>query len=217
MVQARQIAYKVWISDLLNGGYHREEGEWEPNYVLMHDKKISRVNIIANVVSYNVDEGVNYAAADLDDGSGRITVRAWKDDIELLKKINVGDLILLVGRVREFNGSIYLTPEIVRNLKNLSWARLRKLELKKLYGEPIKERILSSVGNGKAIGQTLLEAVTYGTKQKILGIINSTDEISYDELILKSDLVEEEVEKVVNELIKEGEVYTPRPNYLRGI
>lgn len=211
----RQIAYKAWICDLTAGIFHRETNEFEPNYLLVRDKKIFRVNIIAHVVDAHISSDFDYGNIELDDGFGRIMVRAWKDDVELLKNIEVGSLVLFIGKVKEFNGRIYLIPEIVKELKNLSWARLRRLELKKLYGEPTQSENVMNVDENKT--QILPDVITNNTKQKILWIINSMDEISYDELIVKSGLVEEEVEKVVNELIKEGEVYTPRPNYLRGI
>lgn len=211
----RQIAYKAWICDLTAGIFHRETNEFEPNYLLVRDKKIFRVNIIAHVVDAHISSDFDYGNIELDDGFGRIMVRAWKDDVELLKNIEVGSLVLFIGKVKEFNGRIYLIPEIVKELKNLSWARLRRLELKKLYGEPTQSENVMNVDENKT--QILPDVITNNTKQKILWIINSMDEISYDELIVKSGLVEEEVEKVVNELIKEGEIYTPRPNYLRGI
>ncbi|MFH1592901.1 MAG: OB-fold nucleic acid binding domain-containing protein [Candidatus Woesearchaeota archaeon] len=218
MVQARQTAYKVWISDLISGEYRKEQGEWDPNYVLVKDKKISRVNVIATVLDKSSEGDFGYAYIELDDGSGKIRVKAWKDDISLIGDVGLGDLILFIGRVREFSGEIYLTPEIVKKLDNLAWAKLRKIELTNLYGEPSKrEDVVENVQNQEKVAVESVGNVTQTVRQKILNIIGSADEITYDEVVSKSGLDSEEVENLVKELIKEGEIYTPRPNYLRGI
>ncbi len=217
MVQGRQTAYKVWLADLLQGVYYREEGEWDPNYVLVRNMKISRVNIIATVVDKYVGEGLGHASLEIDDGSSKIQVKAWKNDVGLIDHVNLGDLILFIGRAREFNGILYLTPEIVKVLPTILWGKLRKLELLRLYGKPF----IKDPDKGNSFG--LLESphaeleVTHSTRKKILDIIGSADEVSYDMLISQSGLPEDEIENVVKELIKEGEVYMPRPNYLRCI
>ena len=37
---ARQTAYKVWMSNLLNSEFVKEEGEWQPNYVLLNEHRV---------------------------------------------------------------------------------------------------------------------------------------------------------------------------------
>ena len=59
----RQVAYKVYISDILNNAYVVQQGEWEPNYVDIAGKKVSRVNIIANVVDKQDTERLSSAQA----------------------------------------------------------------------------------------------------------------------------------------------------------
>lgn len=223
MVQSRQTAYKVWIADLISGEYHKEAGEWAPNFVLVKDKKVSRVNVIASVVDKYVSDGEGYVSLDLDDGSGVIKVKVWKDDVSLLNNVNIGELINLVGRAREFNNEIYLTPEIVKKIDNISWAKLRKLELLKLYGEPRKqevpipvvarERVVSQLDGGEIPEENL----TQSKRQRILDIISKGDEVSYDVLVKDSGYSEEEVMGVIKDLIKEGEVYQPKPGVIRAI
>ena len=212
MVAVRQTAYKLWISDLVKGEYYRELREWEPNYVLTRGLKVSRVNIVANVVDKYLNS--NYAYLDLDDGSSKIRVKGWGEDINLIKEVRLGALILAIGRVREFNGEIYLIPEIIKELQNLDWAKLRRLELAKLYGDALKN---DEIAEEKLKVEEVLEDVTQTARKKIFGIIGGIDEITYDELVSKTELDKKEVERIVKELIKEGELYMPRPNYLRCI
>ena len=63
----RQTAYKVRIKDLFSGTYAKEEGEFGINYVLFKNKKISRVNIIANVIEKYENEDKSYGVIDFDD------------------------------------------------------------------------------------------------------------------------------------------------------
>src|SRR3989338_7527293 len=89
----REIAYKVRIKDVLDGKYIKEEG-WTPNYILTSDgRRVSRVNIIAVVVSKNTDN-LNYALV-LDDGSGRISIRSF-DSGKILDDFDIGDIILII-------------------------------------------------------------------------------------------------------------------------
>ena len=52
-MQQRQVAYKIRIGELFKGEYVEQEG-WQPNYIKVGDKQISRINIIiANVSAEN--------------------------------------------------------------------------------------------------------------------------------------------------------------------
>ena len=75
--QLRQTAYKVWISDLINKQVQKEEGEWSPSYIIVDNKRVSRVNIIANVVmKYKAEDG-GYSTLTIDDSSSDIQIKAW--------------------------------------------------------------------------------------------------------------------------------------------
>mgnify|MGYP003980217591 FL=1 len=87
--QIRQTAYKVWISDLINGEFVKPEGEWTPSYIQVRDNKVSRANIIANVImNYKNDEST-YVSLTLDDGSDNISLKAWNEDTKILEDIHI--------------------------------------------------------------------------------------------------------------------------------
>ena len=220
MVQNRQVAYKVWISNLINGVYHKEAGEWEPNYILVDGKKISRINLIATVVNKFSDDSIEYSNLELDDGSGTIMVKAWKEDVKLFDKVSIGSLILIVGRAKEFNEEKYILPEVVKILDSVEWAKLRRLELIKEYGEPkmLEKPVLVGESSESLVENVeKIDNASQNSRQKILDLIGKDNEIIYDVLREKSDLSEEEVENIIKDLIKEGEIYTPRPGYIRLI
>lgn len=197
----RQTAYKIRIKDLFSGTYVIEEGEWAPNYILFKDKKISRVNVIANIIDKYENEDKSYGAIDLDDGTAVIKGKVWKEDVQLLENINIGDPVLVIGKVKEFNNERYLMPEIIKVLDNTAWAELRKIELEKIYGKEPQE--------------VEIKEPTISSRQKVLSFIEKSEEVNEEELLNKIELDKEEVLKVINELIKEGEIYRPTPGCLR--
>lgn len=210
----RQTAYKVWVSDLLSGKYVRQAGEWEPNYIEVGELKVSRVNLIASVIgNYKSDSG-DYGFLELDDGSGVIRVKAWKEDVKLLDGIGIGDMVLVIGRVREINSDIYILGEIVRKIEKKEWANVRKTELKSRFGKSV--RVDKTIVK-EPVKEEVVEDASVSDRQKVLSIIEKNDEINVDGLISKSGLSSEEVDKIIKELLKEGEIYQPRAGVLKVV
>ncbi len=202
--QRRQTAYKIRIKDLFSGKYVKEEGEWGPTYVFFKDKKISRVNIIANVIDKYENEEKTYGTIDLDDGTGVIKGKLWREDIKLIEDINIGDLVLVIAKVKELSDDRHLMLEVIKVLKNSSWAEIRKLELNGLWGVEARK-----------FEEEIVEQPTVNSRQKVLSLIEKFREINEEEILNKLDLNKEEIFKIVNELIKEGEIYRPTPGCLR--
>src|SRR3989344_3350412 len=220
--QPRLVAYKVWISDLINGSYIQETGEWDPNYISVKNKKVSRVNIIASVVMKYQNEANTYVSIVLDDSSETIRLKTWKQDINLLNNINIGDIVLVVGRSKSYNNEIYIVPEIVKKV-NQDWLLLRKLELTKEYGKPVKtEKIIQDVDEkttAKSDEELIEEPVEItSNRQKLLEVIGKNDEgIAINEIIKNSFLDSKEAENLMNQLLREGEIFESRPGIIRVI
>lgn len=206
MPNLRQTAYKVWISDLLNGKYVRQEGEWDPNYIQVHDLKVSRANIVAGVIEKYVSDNADYGFLSVDDSTGVIRVKVWKEDVKLIENIQVGDLVLIIGRPREMNSEIYVMAEIIKMIENKEWANVRKEELKKRFGVAVRAE---TVGD-KAVEEEQIEHATTSDRQKVLSIIEKSDDISFDEIVDVTKINQDEVSKIVKELLQEGEIYQPR-------
>jgi RPA family protein len=226
-IQKRHIAYKVWITDLVNNEFIHQSGEWDPNYVQIRDKKVSRVNIIATVVDKSKSEDGSYSYLIIDDGTDNISVKAWKEDTKLIDNIEVGTSILLIGRVREYNGNVYLTPEIVRPLDRPEWAELRKKELIKEYGMP-KEITEQKEEKPKDIKEELNiaeeeiseEITTETDRQKVLNTIEKLDTeegVPIEKITENLDLSEEKVNTLLQELIREGEIFEIAPGKIKII
>ena len=213
--QKRQTAYKVWISTLLQGTYTPKSGEWEPNYVQCGDKQISRVNVLATIISKEASE--QFASITVDDGSGTIQVRAFRDDAGSFNNVNVGDLITIIGRPRQFQTTLYLVSEIVRKMDNPKWLEVRKLELTKEWGAPQATTISQPQTLPTTSPQPVQETSTEKNRQVLLNLAEKAgdDGIDVDALIKSSGLAEQEAEKIMDELLQEGEIYMPRPGHVK--
>lgn len=200
MAIQRQIAYKVWIGDLLGKKLVKALGEWEPNYLEIKDLKVSRVNLVATIVDkFGNDTG--YGTLMIDDGSGNIRVRAWQDETKLFDDISVGDVIIIIGRVKDYTEEIYVSPEIIKKLDS-DWLKLRQKELEFLYG--LKE--ISLQVNNK------IDVVDI--RGKVMDIIKDKDSGLGVDVSLIIDTVGD-CEVVINDMIENGEIFYVKPGFLK--
>jgi len=220
----RQTAVKIWISNLLNGTYTKQEGEFEPNYIEVNEKQVGRVNLIANVVFRFQSEDGSYLSLTLDDGSSQIRVKAWNEATDILKGIQVGDLINIIGRPRKFNEEIYVVPEIAKKMGDFNWETARRLELFKEYGKPVNidftKQAITKEENGFSNKSDVVEEKIEDSddRQKILDLIEKLgmeNGVETEDIINKSGMDNEVVEEIILDLLKNGEIYEPKPNVLR--
>ena len=251
--QDRQIAYKVRIGDLINGEYIEQEG-WKPNYVVVGDRKISRVNIIAGVIDKQIGE--NLSTLTVDDGSGNIQIRAFKEDSFKLQNIEIGDIVIIIGRPRRNFNQYFVSYEIVKKL-DPAWAKVRLKELEKAFGlnpspnqspleknfneenanphnniqeekieaspQVVEEKVEEAfekkplpnqppleknIDEEKKKGEKVLD--DHEERKNILEMVKSSDEgegAEVEGVISNSGLDREKVEKILDELVKAGEIY----------
>ncbi len=129
-MRTRSTAVKIRIKDIAEGELVKSDSQWEPCQIVTADGlKISRLRILATVASRFEAEDGGYVFAVLDDGTGTIALRAFKEKQELLEGIQMGDIVDAVGKPREYLGERYLVPELVNKIKDPNWELVRKLEL----------------------------------------------------------------------------------------
>lgn len=133
-MQKRQTAQHAWISMLHNGTYVKQLGEYDPNYVEWEGRAIGRVNIIGTIVAKYVADEKTYVAFTIDDGSASIRIKAWKEDALAIEKYKIGELVLVIGKPREYNEELYLSPEVISPILDPNLELVRKLQLFKQYG-----------------------------------------------------------------------------------
>ncbi|MDO8622710.1 MAG: OB-fold nucleic acid binding domain-containing protein [archaeon] len=198
----RNIAYKLKIGDILVGKPIIAEEKFA--FLELGDKKIVRINLVANAIEkYNSEGEKKYSFLTIDDGSGQIKAKAFGDDAERLEKVNNGQTILIIGTLRHFNNEVYISPEIVKNIPG-EYLLLRKLEIEKEKGimdVPIQREKIIAI------------------KDNILGLIKNAEDgggIEIEEIIMKtretsSDIINQEIQR----MLEEGIIFEPRPGKLR--
>lgn len=135
----RLTAKKASAAEIVKGRYVKKPG-FESNYVLTNlGRKISRARILGTVVDKFLSQDKNYATITIDDASETIRCKAFVNT-KIFDGVSAGDLVDAVGKVREYNGEIYIAPETVLRLEDKNFETLRLLELAKIWKEQ-KEKI----------------------------------------------------------------------------
>ncbi len=198
-IRKRNVAYKLRIGDVLKGSPMMDEGKFL--FLELGDKKVVRVNMIANCVDKFVQEGEkSFASLTVDDASGQLKLKVFGEDIERVKDIMQGDTLQIVGNMREWNGEIYMIPEVVKKV-DARWLLVRKLEIQNARKDlPVEEK-----GD-------------MGLKNQILDKIKESESeggIDKEALVMDIEASPEGIEVEIKKLLEEGLVYEPRPGRLR--
>ncbi len=193
----RNVAYKLRIGDILKSKPMMNEGKLL--FLELGNKKISRVNLLANCVDKFVQDGEKqFATLTVDDASGQIRLKVFGEDINMFKEIMQGDTLQILGLVREYNSELYILPEIVKKV-DPQWLLVRKLEIQESRKEmplnnnaPIRDMVLDKIKGAEAEGGIDTDTIIMDTEAS-------------------PDLINQEVKK----LLEEGLIYEPRPGRLR--
>lgn len=210
MPMQRQTAKRSRIVDLVSGEWVQKEG-MEPSYVVTPRKnQVSRARIVGTVVTKFTSEDGNFASITIDDASSTIQAKMWKE-VEPISNTQVGDLVSVIGKVREYEGDIYIVPEIISKVSADTESLIRLQVLKNMKNPPTQTESNQAQDTGKA-------ADSGESRQKIMAVIESShDGITYTELMEKSGVSEDDLETTVNELLGEGICYEPTPGKIKKI
>ncbi len=244
MERKRLTAIKTAIRELIEGKYVKGEG-FESNYVLTpQGLKISRARVLGTVMTKFVNDDRTYGFVVIDDGTETIRLKIFKN-VKLIENINQGDLVDTIGKVREYDGELYVMPEIIRKMGDPNFLILRRAELLEhgKYMEGVKEKIqglkkrtsdleeIKKLAQAEGIEPEVAESMAQSeeaepkeekdkssVKSAVLAIIERLDEgtgAEYGAIIAESKLDEADVDDVVNELLEEGTCYEPRPGRIK--
>ena len=199
----RQVARKVAIRWLTSGEWVKREGK-EPSFVRTAvGEDVARCRVLATVVQTYVSEDGQFASVTLDDGTDTIRAKAFKE-IQLLKALAVGDRVDVVGKLREYNGEVYILPEAIAKIADPNAELLRRLEL-------LQKGPAAPAGAAEALGGPAVDAA----RAKVLEAL-AKGALSYAELI--AAVGDEAIaEKAITALLEEGVCYEPTPGKIRKI
>ncbi len=234
----RQTAKKVRIWDVMNGTFEKKEG-FEPSFVKTQSgEEISRARILGTVVSIFIAEDGNYASVTIDDGTDTIRLKVFKTT-KPLDSLETGDVVDVIGKVREYEGETYVIPEIARKTEDPNFELLRRLELvhkekgmkkakdflEKNRGKDREElkKEFEKEGLEKQWAETSLTGGKEGKEKSVLkreilqAIESSPDGIVYSELAKRVKAKETDLESAIDELLNDGICYEPSPGKIRKI
>ena len=196
----RQTAFLVKVGELLEGRPAQQEAG-VPSALFLPFRKllVSRANIMGFVISKETGSS-GYDEFVLDDGSGRIAVRNFDTSLSL-SSLNIGDVVNVIGRVRDYNNTRYVIPEVLRKVdKTLLDLREIEIAAQQLPEEP-EPVAKPPVQEAKPLDEG-------SPKQKVYEAIQEMDTgagVEVQELKLKCKL--KDIDKVVNTLIEDGEIF----------
>lgn len=198
--QKRQVAKLTNTKELNTGKYFQREG-FEPNFLLTPEgKRLSRAQIVATVVDRFINDDETYGSLTLDDGDDTIQIKFF-NELELMEGHETGDIIEVVGKVREYQGQIYLDGEIL-NQREPEAELLHKLRLKKTQEEwnQIHETVQQLKESGKDQEEIEKEMAGKLNENEVDALLQSFGE-SFDQAETEED--RENLERKVLEAVED--------------
>ena len=129
----RLTAKKASITELINGRFIRRSG-FESSYVLTNlGRRLSRVRVLGLIVDKFISPDERYSTITLDDSTETIRLKSFIN-VKIFDGFGSGDLVDIFGKLREYNGEIYIMPEIIKKLDS-NFETLRLLELEEISKE----------------------------------------------------------------------------------
>ena len=229
-------SYKVRIYDIVNGRFISSESN---QYVITPlGEKIRNVNMLGNVTEKFDSKNSKYSSLTIDDGTGTIKVKVFGKSTRLLEGFKLGDIVIVIGTVSEYQDEIYIYAESVNALKpdERNYENLRRLEilerlsarkdivdnLRLMKGKVDEEKLIEYAKkeglDEESLGFILEKEVDY--KPQILDILENLDDgkgVDMIKLFERSELSDELVEKTVDDLLSEGYIFEPVPGKFKVI
>ncbi len=221
----RSTAYKLHISDLYAGSFIREENR---SYLDTFIGPVTRVRLLSTIVQRYDNVEKKFTSLTLDDATDTIRLKAWREDCEKLADYQIGDIIDIVGKIRQQeDGELFIVPENVFKVKDVNVELLRELEIlelsqllggkiiskKEIEKEPEKER--EKVEPTQEIETYYSQKGEVDLKNEVMSLIRTLDTgkgASYKEIVEQSaDIDEDVVETIILDLLNEGVIYEPEP------
>jgi len=198
-IRKRNVAYRLRIGDILKGSPMISEGKFL--FLELSGRNVVRVNLIANCIDKFVQEGERqFGSLTVDDASGQLKLKVFGDDVSKVVDVMQGDTLQVIGNMREWNGEVYMIPEVCKKVDS-RWLLVRKLEIEKMRKDmPIEDDGVSEL------------------KNKILDRIKEAESeggVDREVLVVDIEANPEGIEIEVKKLLEEGLVYEPRPGRLR--
>jgi RPA family protein len=167
----RLTAQKASIKEIINGKFIKKSG-FESSYILTNlGRKLSRIRVLGIVIDKFISDDERYATLTIDDASETLRCKAFVN-VKIFDGLNKGNLVDVFGKIREYQGEIYIIPEIIRQVEP-NFETLRMLELKDIFRKQ-RERI-----------------------KKIRELMNQTSDVNELKILVKDYMPVEKAESIL--------------------
>jgi RPA family protein len=220
MVQyERQNAYITTIAALLSSTFVKGEAQMQPSYAATKDgKKISRAHLMAVIVT--LPEGM-ISEATIDDGTGKIVARSFEDP-QFFSHVQLGDVVRVIGKVREFNEQTYLIPEIVKKIGDKQWVKFHRLLLQQQSTVDVVPEVREEIRNETVSEETIEdlpidadETQESSPAEDVLAIIKELDTGDGTQIEVVIAKQGDDAEKIIQNLLESGEIFEIRPGRVK--
>ncbi|MBD3259008.1 hypothetical protein GF371_00065 [Candidatus Woesearchaeota archaeon] len=224
-------AHYLQINSIYKYDYKKGEAQFDPNYLDAQSMQISRVNLTGTVVGKTEEQN---PAITIDDTSSTIEIREFLDPNKQtesrLSKQNIGDIILVIGKIKEFGGQRYVQAEIVKK-STQEWLKYSQLKAKmtelslKIKNKQTKKDSSEKTETKNSSKTDALEEeqIMDAPLDKIVNkaeiickIIEEEDKGSgalIKDIIEKSNI--DDCEKIINQLLEGGDIFMVQPGKVK--
>ncbi|MGC8993154.1 MAG: OB-fold nucleic acid binding domain-containing protein [Candidatus Aenigmatarchaeota archaeon] len=239
----REPAIKVRIKDIVSGKFFQgNKDEMKPSFLITPlGQKISRVNVLATVTDKFLSEDESYISFVLDDGTSSIRAKGFREKVDYMKKIEIGDRVIVIGKLREWNGEIYINVEIIRKVDDPNYETYRKLEilkeiipykkmiteLKNMRERMSEEEFINEAKKRFGLDEEIISFVLEKKveekkdyKSEIIKLLKELDTGEGVEIFKIFEIVtipSQEVDSVLTELLNEGKIIEISPGRIKVI
>ncbi|MGD2247442.1 MAG: OB-fold nucleic acid binding domain-containing protein [Candidatus Methanofastidiosia archaeon] len=135
-MKKRAASQRLTLDEVHTGEFVSAEGDFELNYLITEDaRKIYRAKVVATVVKDPyISDDTAYGSVQLDDGFDTISGSVFREYTKLLANIESGDLVQVIGKIREWQGEKQLTLEAIAPVEP-NFMLLHRLEILKAHKE----------------------------------------------------------------------------------
>jgi len=131
-VQVSDHAAKVYSMELISGEFVRASGSARSFLRLWNGENIDKARVMGTIAHKFSSNDGTYSALTLDDGTETIRVKGWREETKAMQPFETGQIVDVIGHIREYEGEIYLSPLSVCGISDPNWEPLRELEIYRL-------------------------------------------------------------------------------------
>jgi RPA family protein len=241
MEKKRLTAVKTSIDAIGKGRFFVQEG-FNPSYILSPSgQRLSRVRVLATVVDKFVSENGKFASVTLDDGTDTIRAKVF-NALSMLENVEAGNIVDVIARIKEYQGEIYILPEVITKIEDTNTELLRMLETQEQEKEAARKKELVLEYQKQAADASELIRIMkerFGIEQeeveafiqpevptqkeskseimKLIETLDSGEGCDYQELMQAAGISESDLDAAVSELLEEGSIFEPRPGKIRKL